>query len=96
MPDTPRLYRMSEVTRLLGVTRQTVYGLMRAGHLESVTIGKCRCVPGPALDQFIERLRSEGKVVPARSPSYYRQRERRAARAETPASNETSGTKARG
>lgn len=41
----------------LDIGRTTVYGLIAAGELESVRIGRSRRVPADALVAYVERLR---------------------------------------
>jgi excisionase family DNA binding protein len=52
-----------EVAELLGVGRTTVYGLIDAGELGTIKIGKRRLVPHTDLVDYIERLRSNREVA---------------------------------
>jgi excisionase family DNA binding protein len=49
-----------EAARRLSLGRTTVYGLISAGALESVRIGRSRRVPVAALDRYVERMASDG------------------------------------
>lgn len=51
-----KLYRVEEVTQLLGVGRTRVFDLIKLGELRSVKIGGSRRVPATALDEYVERL----------------------------------------
>lgn len=44
----------------LAIGRTTVHELLRNGALESVRIGSSRRIPIAALDEYVERLRSDG------------------------------------
>jgi excisionase family DNA binding protein len=62
MEDTTRipagrlLLRPEEVARSLGVSRTTVFELMRSGALRSVKIGAARRVSATALAEFVAAL----------------------------------------
>ena len=45
--------RPTEAARLLGVSRETVYVLMRSGQLRSVRLGRARLIPVAALDELL-------------------------------------------
>lgn len=47
------LLTVEDAARRLAVSRTTAYGLVAAGQLRSVKIGKCRRVPDTAVDDFI-------------------------------------------
>lgn len=55
----PRLLRVDEAARLLGVSRATAYNLVRSGDLRTVTIGRSRRVSMEALDSYVTRLGHE-------------------------------------
>lgn len=55
--DKSLLATVDETGRLLGVGRTTVYGLIRAGELEAVHIGKAVRIPVASIDAYVERLR---------------------------------------
>lgn len=50
------LLKPEEAAEALGVGRTTVYGLISAGDLPSVRIGRCRRIPVDALTTYVERL----------------------------------------
>lgn len=56
---TPRLVKVKEAARLLGIGRSKTYELIRGGDLEAVAIGRSRLVPVDAIDDFVARLRDE-------------------------------------
>jgi hypothetical protein len=54
---TRDLYPIEDARFLLGgISRNTIYGLIRAGDLTTVTIGRRRFVAASAIDRFIERV----------------------------------------
>jgi excisionase family DNA binding protein len=50
------LYTPSEAADLLGVSRSTLYELLRAGTLASVRIGRSRRIPATALTAYVDQL----------------------------------------
>jgi excisionase family DNA binding protein len=51
------LYTVQEAMELLGgISRNTIYNLMRDGRLASVPIGRRRFIPAHAIDDFIRGL----------------------------------------
>ena len=54
------LLTITEAGRLLRVSRWSIYQLLNARKLESITIGRRRLIPMASLDQLIKRLRGEG------------------------------------
>lgn len=49
------LFTVLEAMELLGgISRNTIYNLMREGRLASVRIGRRRFIPAHAIDEFIE------------------------------------------
>jgi excisionase family DNA binding protein len=46
--------RPAEAADLLGVSRDTVYVLMRAGRLRSTTVGRARLIPVAAIAEFLD------------------------------------------
>jgi len=57
-PESPPrlLLTPEEAAVVLGVGRTTLYGLLAAGALASVQIGRPRRVPVAALDRYVEGL----------------------------------------
>jgi len=51
-----RLYSIAEIVERLGVGRTTVYGLVNAGELERVKIGRRSLVTGDSLEDYISSL----------------------------------------
>jgi excisionase family DNA binding protein len=48
-----RSVRPAEAAALLGVCRDTVYVLMRAGRLRSVKLGRARLIPVAAIEELL-------------------------------------------
>jgi len=57
--DSRRLYSALEAASLLGIGRTYMFHLIATGQIESVKIGNLRKVPSDALEEYIDRLRSE-------------------------------------
>ncbi|MEV2240113.1 helix-turn-helix domain-containing protein [Micromonospora sp. NPDC049891] len=58
------LYNAKEAAEQLGgISIRTLYSLMRAGEIESVTIGSRRMFPGEALEAYVEKLRAKAAEV---------------------------------
>ena len=56
-PSAQRLLlSVEEAAELLGVSRTTVYDLLRTRALASVRIGRCRRIPLHALKEYIDHL----------------------------------------
>jgi excisionase family DNA binding protein len=55
----PRLLRVDEAARLLGIGRSLAYDLIRSGRLRSIKIGGRRLVPLAAIDEAIAALLEE-------------------------------------
>ena len=53
MNEDRLLLRVSEVVRLLGIGRSTVYELIARGELPVIRIGRLVRVPRPALEEWI-------------------------------------------
>ncbi len=47
--------RPGEAAELLGVCRDTVYVLMRAGRLRSIKVGAARLIPVSAIDELLSK-----------------------------------------
>jgi excisionase family DNA binding protein len=59
----PRLYRIPDAMRLLGMSRSYIYTQLRDGRLRSVHQGRARLIPSTAIADYIallEREESEG------------------------------------
>jgi excisionase family DNA binding protein len=55
------LLTVEEAARRLNIGRTTMYALVSAGVVESVTIGRLRRVPSECLDYFVAALRSSNQ-----------------------------------
>ena len=53
------LLTVDEAAQRLGIGRSHAYNYVLRGELESVKMGRSRRVPVQAIDDFVERLRSE-------------------------------------
>ncbi len=51
-----RLLTVREAVRVLGISRSTVYALMKGGKLASVKIGRARRFPVEAIDEYLAGL----------------------------------------
>jgi len=72
--NTKDLYTVEEAMEVLGgISRNTIYNLMRDGKLASVPIGRRRFVPARAIDDFI------ASCTTTESPSVTSRRSRRVA-----------------
>jgi excisionase family DNA binding protein len=60
-PTTSVLLTVEEAAQRLNIGRTTMYSLVSAGAIESVTIGRLRRVPSECLDNFVAALRSSGQ-----------------------------------
>jgi len=52
----PLLYSILEASHLLGVSRTTLFSLLKAGTVRSVRLGKRRLIPASALEELVARL----------------------------------------
>lgn len=55
-PAPPLLHSVREVGQLLGLSRTTVFGLLKTGALSSVRIGRRRMISADAVFEFIAKL----------------------------------------
>jgi excisionase family DNA binding protein len=60
-PTADVLLTVEEAARRLNIGRTTMYSLVSAGVIESVTIGRLRRVPAECLDNFVTTLRSSSR-----------------------------------
>ncbi|MGI5178691.1 helix-turn-helix domain-containing protein [Dactylosporangium sp. CA-152071] len=51
--------RPAEAARLLGVSRDTVYVLMRSGRLRSVKLDRARLIPLAAIEELLSATEEE-------------------------------------
>lgn len=61
------LFTTGEAASLLGMSRSRLYQLLAAGSIDSVSIGRSRRIPAPALWEYVERLRAVDSGSPAAS-----------------------------
>jgi excisionase family DNA binding protein len=57
----PALYSIVDAARALAVSRSTVYELIAAGELQTVTIGSRRLVPAWEIGELVQRLCVHGE-----------------------------------
>jgi excisionase family DNA binding protein len=65
----PVLLTPEQTASALSICRTKVYGLIRAGQLESVQIGASRRIPMEALEDYVRQLRASSKVYAHRGDS---------------------------
>jgi len=53
------LYRPKEAARVLGISRDKLYDLMRAGRINSIKDGRARFITADALAAYVARLETE-------------------------------------
>lgn len=58
--NLPLLLSIKQATYELGLGRTVIYELISTGKLKSVKIGRRRCVPREAIEEFIAGLLPEG------------------------------------
>ncbi|RZU72026.1 AlpA family transcriptional regulator [Micromonospora kangleipakensis] len=56
---TPRVLRVEEAARALGIGRSLTYDLIRSGQLRSFKVGSRRLIPAAAIDEVITTLTEE-------------------------------------
>jgi len=61
--DEKRLLTVAEAARRLGIGRSHAYIYVLRGELESVKLGRSRRVPVEAVEEFVDRLRSEAELT---------------------------------
>jgi excisionase family DNA binding protein len=58
-PVAPRVLRVEEAAKALGIGRSLVYDLIRSGRLRSFKVGSRRLIPATAIDEAIAALTEE-------------------------------------
>lgn len=58
-PIAPRVLRVEEAARALGIGRSLTYDLIRSGRLRSFKVGSRRLIPATAIDETIATLTEE-------------------------------------
>jgi excisionase family DNA binding protein len=53
------LYRPKEAAKVLGISRDKLYNLIRSGRLDSLKDGGARCITCEALDAYVRLLEAE-------------------------------------
>ena len=61
--DTNRLLAVDEARQMLGISKWTLYRLIREHRLDTVKIGARRFVPADALQHFVATLRTHGDAL---------------------------------
>ena len=56
---TPRVLRVEEAARALGIGRSLTYDLIRSGRLRSFKLGSRRLIPASAIDEAIAMFTEE-------------------------------------
>ena len=56
-----QLYEVTEVMRMLRLSRTVIYALMRSGRLRSVKEGRARRIPAAAIRDYIALLEREAE-----------------------------------
>ncbi|MFE2613352.1 helix-turn-helix domain-containing protein [Micromonospora chalcea] len=57
------LLTIEEAAQRLGIGRTTMYALIKAGQVRTVTIGRLRRVPAFCLDEYVQHLLAEPKPL---------------------------------
>jgi excisionase family DNA binding protein len=55
----PRLVNVKTAARAIGIAETACYGLLKAGMLRSVKVGRRRLIPVAALDEYVASLVSD-------------------------------------
>ncbi|WBC12973.1 helix-turn-helix domain-containing protein [Micromonospora sp. WMMA1998] len=58
-PDNRVVLTIEEAAQRLGIGRTTMYALIKAGQIRTVTIGRLRRVPTFCLDEYVRSLLSD-------------------------------------
>jgi excisionase family DNA binding protein len=59
MSEIPMLFNVTQVAKIMGVSKSQVYNLMNSGRLGSVSIGRSRRVTNGQVHEFISSLTTE-------------------------------------
>lgn len=62
-PLDVQLYKVTDVTRILSMSRSVVFELLRSGRLRSVKQGRTRLIPASAIRDYIDLLEKETEVA---------------------------------
>jgi excisionase family DNA binding protein len=58
------LLKVEEAAARLQIGRTTMYQLVRRGEIESIPIGRLRRIPADCLDEYVARVRAQGRPGP--------------------------------
>jgi len=58
-PPYKALYRISEATKVLSLSRSVIYEQIRAGRLRTVKEGRTRLIPASAIAEYVALLEQE-------------------------------------
>ncbi|MGC5378534.1 helix-turn-helix domain-containing protein [Micromonospora sp. DT68] len=58
-PETRVVLTIEQAAQQLGIGRTTMYALIKAGQIRTVTIGRLRRVPTFCLDEYVRNLLTE-------------------------------------
>lgn len=64
-PNAPVVLTIEQAANRLGIGRTTMYALVTAGQVRSVTIGRLRRIPAQCLDEYVARLLADSTDLPA-------------------------------
>ena len=62
-------YSVPEAAKALGLSRDVIYGEIRAGRLESLKVGRRRIITRMQIDEFLTRL---GQLYPSSAADFHR------------------------
>lgn len=63
-PEPRALLSVEQAADVLGVSRSTMYEIIKAGDIETVKVGRLRRVPSDAIDAYVIAQTERGPVVP--------------------------------
>jgi excisionase family DNA binding protein len=61
IPDAAQLYRVTDVMRILSLSRSVLYEQLRSGRLRSVHQGRSRLIPATAIAEYVALLEHEAR-----------------------------------
>ena len=67
-PMTPLLLTVKQAAEMLGISRTTLYELMKAGEIRSVKRGASRRIPRQVVYDYVDRLIADGQGVRTAGP----------------------------
>lgn len=66
--STALLFSPEMAAAKLSISRTAIFGLMRAGELRSIKIGRARRIPAAVLEEYVERLQREQAPASVAAP----------------------------